>query len=132
MLIGEVARATGCHVETIRYYERIGLVDPPRRIGNGYRDYDASRTRSLRFIRRARELGFSLEEIRELLTLRQQPGDSCQAVSEVTSRHLANVRQRIRDLRAMENELARMAAACNDGSVATCHILESLAGEGGE
>ncbi len=129
MLIGQASRETGCHVETIRYYERIGLLASPGRTGGGYREYGRDHIRQLRFIHRARALGFSLEEIRELLALRQRPASSCRAVSEVTERHLAGVRQRIRDLRAMEGELSRMASECAGGRVAECRILDALAGE---
>ncbi len=124
---GELARRTGCNLETIRYYERIGLMpDPPRR-GSGYRVYDAGHVSRLRFILRAREAGFTIEEIRGLLALVDSGTQTCAEVKERTERHLAEVRAKIADLGRIERVLAATAAQCSGTEVPHCPILEALA-----
>ena len=102
MKIGEVAKRTGCNIETIRYYERIGVIDAPPRRG-AYRDYGPHDTERLRFIRRARELGFSLEEVRALLDLTPGHEVRCDEVQSIAEQHLASVRAKRADLERMEN-----------------------------
>ncbi len=129
LLRKELARRTGCNSETIRYYERIGLLDAPPRAANGYRVYDGRHLRQLRFIMRARALGFTLGEIRELLSLRER-GRPCREVADITRRHLEAVRGKIRDLQRIANRLAdtlgRCEAAQESGKAKACAILEAL------
>ena len=123
--ISEAAAASGCHLETIRYYERIGLLAAPLRTSSGYRNYTAQDVARLRFIKRGRELGFSLDEIRTLVELADQPGHACSDVDRLVLTHLVEVRQRIADLQRLEAELQRL-AGCNQSSVKDCRIIEAL------
>ena len=124
---GEVARHTGCNSETIRYYEKIGLLSAPPRNPNGYRVYDDILVRRLRFILRGRELGFTIEEIRGLLELADCGGQSCSEVQARTEHHLSEVRAKITDLRRIATILARTAAQCADNEAPGCPILDALA-----
>lgn len=126
MRIGEAATASGCHIETIRYYERVGLLPPPARTGGGYRDYLPQEVERLRFITRGRELGFSLEEIRSLLTLSDDPALSCHDVDQLARHHLADIQQRVRELRRIARELERTIASCAGGKRGQCAILGAL------
>ncbi len=118
--IGELSRRTTCNVETIRYYERIGLLPSPDRQGR-YRRYDARDVRRLTFVRRARELGFTLDEVRALLVLSTTDGQSaCTEVRAISVTHLADVRARIADLRAMERVLAAAIRQCDAGEQLGC------------
>jgi MerR family mercuric resistance operon transcriptional regulator len=121
-----LARQTGCHLETIRYYEKIGLMPDPRRSGSGYRIYDDGHAARLWFILRARELGFSVEEIRGLLALVDGGRQTCAEVKRRTEKHLAGVRAKIADLRRIEKELARTVAQCSGRKVPECLVLEAL------
>ena len=112
--IGELSRRTGCNIETIRYYERIGLLPRPDRRGR-YRHYDAGGVSSLAFIRRARDLGFTLDEIRALLRLSTGGQKACVEVRDLARNHLDYVRQRIADLRSMERVLAAAVRQCDAG-----------------
>lgn len=123
-----LARLTGCHLETIRYYEKIGVMPSPPRTGPGYRVYDERLVSRLRFILRARELGFAIEEIRGLLDLVDGGTQTCAEVRRMTGRHLADVRAKIADLRRMEKVLAATAAQCSGDQVPECPILRALAG----
>lgn len=124
----ELARRAGCHLESVRYYEKIGMLPEPPRTAAGYRVYGAGHLARLRFILRARELGFTLEEIRGLLKLADQGTLTCAEVERRTARHLAQVRAKIADLRRIEQVLAAAAAECTSGEVPTCPILDALAG----
>lgn len=126
MRIGEVAAAGGCHLETLRYYERIGLLDPPPRTSGGYRDYRREDVDRLQFITRGRGLGFSIEEIRNLLRLSENAELSCAGVDELARKHLDDVRAKLRDLRRMAAELERTIVRCHGGRRGDCVILESL------
>ena len=126
MKIGAAAVASGCHIETIRYYERIGLLPHPARTGGGYRDYLPKEVDRLRFITRGRELGFSLEEIRSLLALSDDPALSCRDVDQLARHHLADIEQRVRELRGIARELQRTIASCAGGKRGQCAILGSL------
>ena len=125
LTIGKLSKATAVKVETIRYYERIGLLGTPSRTDAGYRTFSERDAARLRFIKRGRELGFSLEEIRTLIELADQPGRSCGEVDRLVLEHLAEVRQRIADLRRLEAELQRL-AGCSQSSVAEGRIIEAL------
>jgi MerR family transcriptional regulator, mercuric resistance operon regulatory protein len=122
----ELARRTGCNLETIRYYERIGLMPGPPRTGAGYRIYDGSHVSRLRFILRARELGFAIAEIRGLLDLVDGGTQTCAEVKERTERHLADVRAKIADLGRIEAVLAATAAQCSGDEVPDCPVLNAL------
>jgi len=127
MKIGELANATATNVETVRYYEKIGLLAPPARSASNYRSYGNEHLARLSFIRRARDLGFTLEAVRELLTLSDDTGQSCEAVDQIASAHLAEVERKIDDLSALRSELTRVIGSCRHGTIAVCKIIESLA-----
>lgn len=124
---GELARRTGCNLETIRYYEKIGLLPEPPRSANDYRVYDETHVRRLRFVQRGRELGFSNEEIRGLLELVDGGNHTCREVKARTEHHLTDVRAKIADLRRIERILALTAAQCSGDAVPECPILDALA-----
>jgi MerR family transcriptional regulator, mercuric resistance operon regulatory protein len=130
MKISEAAAASGCHLETIRYYERIGLLSKAARRDNGYRDYTSAEVDRLRFITRGRDLGFSLEEIQSLLALAEQTDMSCADVDRLAREHLANIRGRIQALQRMAKELARTIEGCAGGARARCAILGDLKAPG--
>lgn len=123
--IGELSRRTGCNIETVRYYERIGLLPKPSRRGT-YRRYEAHDVGRLAFVRRARELGFTLEEIRGLLALATGGQDACSEVREIAATHLADVRTRIADLQAMERALAQAVRGCDAGEMTGCPVIRAL------
>jgi DNA-binding transcriptional MerR regulator len=128
--IGEAARQSGVKVPTIRYYEQIGLLAVPPRSEGNRRQYGGDDLRRLAFIRHARELGFEIEAIRTLLTLQDQPGQSCMAADEIARARLAEVEQRIASLTALKAELKRMVASCAHGTVDECRVIEILADHG--
>ncbi len=123
--IGDLSRRTGCNIETIRYYERIGLVPAPPRLGR-YRSYGSSDVQRLRFIRRARALGFTLDEIRTLLSLAPDAAENCAQAQDVAQAHLVDVRSKIAALRSMERVLAEAVDACASGERSGCPIIETL------
>jgi MerR family mercuric resistance operon transcriptional regulator len=122
----ELARRSGCNLETIRYYEKIGMMPDPRGSGTGYRYYDAALVRRLRFILRARELGFAIDEVRGLLNLIDGGTETCAEVKHRTEQHLADVRVKIVDLKRIEKILAETAAKCSGAAVPECPILDAL------
>ena len=122
----DLARATGCTLETIRYYETAGILPLPARTDAGHRTYDAADVQRLRFVLRARELGFSLEDVRGLLGLGDGALRSCAEVKEKTETHLAEVRAKIADLRRIEAVLSETASRCSGASVPDCAVLSSL------
>jgi MerR family mercuric resistance operon transcriptional regulator len=126
MKIGEVAKASGCHLETIRYYERIGLLPPPQRTASGYRDYSLSDVQRACFITRGRDLGFSLDEIRSLMRLTEDPDLSCERADHLAQHHLAEIRERIAQLQGMARELELTIKECAGGRRAACAILGTL------
>jgi MerR family transcriptional regulator, mercuric resistance operon regulatory protein len=123
--IGELSRRTGCNIETIRYYERIGLMPPPARRGR-YRSYGGEDVGRLGFVRRARELGFTLDEVRALLGLTVGGQASCAEVRELAASHLKDVRTRIADLKRMERVLADSVSACDAGQDPGCPLIQAL------
>lgn len=125
MLIGEFSRRTGCAIETIRFYEKIGILPKARRRGR-YRVYDAADVGRLVFVRRARELGFTLDEVRALLRLAGFGADACGEVRDLAASHLKDVRTRIADLHAMERVLADAVRRCNAGVEAACPLIDTL------
>ncbi|MCT4475489.1 MerR family transcriptional regulator [Bosea spartocytisi] len=122
----ELARRTGCNLETVRYYEKVGLLPEPPRTASGYRSYNSTHERRLRFVLRARELGFSLDEIRELLRLVDERDRPCAEARDVAAVHLADVRAKIADLRRMERVLDDVVAQCGDGTLPECPLIETL------
>ena len=126
MLRAQLARKTGCNLETIRYYEKVGLLPPPPRSGNGYRVYSPDLVRRLQFILRARDLGFAMDEIRSLLSLTDTGAQTCAEVMEKTQSHLDDVRCRIADLQRIERTLARTLIDCSGGNEPECAILNVL------
>jgi Cu(I)-responsive transcriptional regulator len=125
--IGELAKRTLTKVETIRYYERIGLLPEPARTEGNYRSYDDEQLGRLSFVRRARDLGFSIDQVRELLDLADQRDRSCEAVDVIARQHLAEVERKIADLTALRDELSDVLGRCRRGTVADCRIIETLA-----
>lgn len=128
MKIGELARQAGCGVETVRYYERVGLLPPPEREAqNNYRHYQARHLQLLLFIRRCRTLDLTQEEIRQLLAARQQPDAGCEAINQLVDAHLAQVRARLAELQALEQQLLALRGQCQ-ASLTTreCGILKEL------
>ena len=122
----ELARRTGCNLETIRYYEKIRMLPEPPRTASGYRVYDDTHTARLRFILRGRELGFSIEELRGLMSLVDRGTQTCAEVKALTERHLADVRKKIADLKRIEKVLAATAAQCSGEQVPECPVLDAL------
>jgi MerR family mercuric resistance operon transcriptional regulator len=126
--IGAAARRAGVNIETIRYYERAGVVAKPARAANGRRVYGEDEIGRLAFVRRARELGFTLGEIRTLARLADGPAAACDTVLAMTRAHLANVRRKIGDLARLERALASLAAQCARGRPRACPVIAALAG----
>ncbi|MEW9680691.1 helix-turn-helix domain-containing protein [Pseudomonas sp. TE50-2] len=124
--IGELAKTTQTKAVTIRYYEQLGLLPPSRRTAAGYRIYGEAERDRLLFVRRSRGLGFSLDDVRELLGFADHREASCAAVDEKVALQLEQVRGRIRDLRALERELERLLNCCQGGVIEECRIIESL------
>ncbi len=123
----ELARGTNCNLETIRYYEKPGVMPAPTRTAAGYCVYDESHVRRLRFILRARELGFAIEEIRGLLQPVGGGTQTCGGVKARTEKHPADVRAKMADLRRVERVLATTAASCSGDDIPECPVLEARA-----
>lgn len=124
--IGELASATNTKVETIRYYEQIGLLPCPKRTTGNYRAYTLDHLKRLSFIRRSRELGFNIEQVRDLLSLADQKQLPCDRVDGLTREHLASVDAKIADLRRLRAELASIISRCSCGTIAECRIIDAL------
>ena len=130
MKIGEMASATATNIETVRYYEKIGLLPLPARDAANYRSYGPEHLARLSFIRRARDLGFTLDQVRELLGLADHRDRSCAAVDAIATTHLTEIDRKIADLQALRGELGRLLGDCRQGTVAECLIIETLAPAG--
>jgi len=128
MKIGELASNAGVHIQTVRYYERRGLLADPRQSADGYREYDTATIHRLRFIRRAQELGFTLGEISELLVLRLDPETSASTVRIRASEKIEEIEGRIHDLERIKNALSHLASNCHgdSGPTGDCPLLEAL------
>ncbi|MCL7942284.1 helix-turn-helix domain-containing protein [Halomonas sp. ATCH28] len=127
MQIGDLARAAGTKVVTIRYYEKIGLLREPERSAGNYRSYSPDALDRLRFIRRCRELGFSLDQIRDLLALSSDTEQSCAEVDEIVAVHLAEVEKKIVDLQALAEQLRSISASCTGGgTISNCRIIDAI------
>ena len=127
LTIGRLAKATGTKVETVRWYEKVGLIDPPGRTEANYRVYAAGDLARLSFIRRARNLGFSLDQIRSLIEMSDDRDRDCASVDALATANLAEIDRKIADLRALRRELSNVVSSCRGGSVADCRILDALA-----
>jgi len=125
--IGRLAKETGSKVQTIRYYEDIGLLPAPPRTAGNHRVYDERHVRRLSFIRHSRELGFSLDAIREMLTLSDLPDRPCETVDRIAQIHLDEVMEKIARLTSLKTELERMISRCKGGRISECRIIEVLA-----
>ena len=131
--IGKVAQRAEIGIETVRFYEREGLIDAPPRGPSGYRQYPESIVRRLLFIKRAKELGFTLKEIKELLALHVDPGTTCEEVKRRAERKIADIDHKLRTLRRMKKTLLQLTDACGgQGSAEDCPILQSLDPHDGE
>lgn len=124
--IGAIAARTGVNIETMRYYERIGILPKPSRTAGGHRVYTAAHEQRLSFIRRSRDLGFSLDDVRALLGLAEGDGQTCLEVYELSVTHLKKVHQKIADLKRMERVLSSMVEGCAHGTVPSCPMIETL------
>ena len=125
--IGELAKETGVKVVTIRYYEQIGVLPPPSRSTANYRAYSPEHSQRLRFIRRCRDLGFSLDQVRDLFRLSAENAPSCAEVCRIAERHLEVIQRKLADLKRLSSELRRISASCNGSSpTGECRILEAL------
>ena len=125
--IGELGRLTETKVETIRYYERTGLMAAPDRTAGNYRLYDEAALNRLSFIRRARNLGFSIEQVQNLLALSDNRDQSCAEVDAITTAHLNEIERKIADLQALQGELSSLLSQCRRGKVSECLIIDTLA-----
>jgi DNA-binding transcriptional MerR regulator len=129
MSIGQLGQKTGVNIETIRYYERIGLLPAPSRAANGRRLYDDASARRLAFVRHGRELGFEIAVIRAMLEMQETPDLSCAEVTRIAGDQLRAVESRIVRLTTMRDELARITRECAGGRMADCRIIETLAND---
>lgn len=129
LTIGQLGETTGTKVETIRYYEKIGLLPAPDRTSGNYRSYTGEHLRRLGFIRRARELGFSIDDVRELLELAARGERPCKDVDRIAARHLATTERKIQALQRLRRELRATLASCVGGPVAECRVLQSLSAD---
>lgn len=126
MRIGELAKLTQTLVETIRFYEQAKVLASPPRTAAGYRNYGPGHVQRLTFVRRCRELGFSLDEVRSLLTIADRSEESCETVSHIADAHLEDVRKKLRRLRRLERTLVELQQSCKGGQIRQCRILDSL------
>jgi len=126
MTRGEVAKRTGCNPETVRYYEKIGLMPEPGRSKSGYRQYDPAHEDRLSFIIRSRELGFSIDDIKGLLDLVDRRAVSCADVKVIAQLHLEDIRRKLADLRGMERVLAETTRCCSGAEVPECPLIDTL------
>ena len=124
--IGTVSKRARVNIETIRYYERIGLMAPPRRTQAGYRLYDGEEVKRLAFVRRSRELGFGIDEIRALLKLVDDRSRACGDVQTLALRHLGDIQAKLADLRKMQHVLRKLVSRCAEGVVPDCPLIEAL------
>ncbi len=127
--IGEVSKRSGVNIETIRYYERLGLLPKPQRAANGRRVFEGAHMRRLTFIRRARALGFSQDEVRALLVLADGGAQSCSEVRDLANVHLHSIQEKIADLKKMERVLSNTVSRCKGKDAPACPVLDALAGQ---
>lgn len=126
MMIGQLARETSTKVTTIRFYETIGLLAAPSRTDSGRRSYGRPDVQRLQFIRNGRRLGFSIDEIRSLIGLAENPDQDCSAASAIAARHLDDVEIRLAQLSSLRDELATLARSCTSAQIADCRIIQAI------
>ena len=126
MRIGELAAICDCPFETIRYYEKIGLLPQPIRLANGYRSYDEAHGKWLQFILRSRALGFTQEEVRQLTDVAHQQRPACVEVHDLLQEHVIDVQMRVSELQRMERALIRLKDKCHDGTLHDCPVIDEL------
>lgn len=126
LMIGQLSARTGVNIETIRYYERIGLLPAPARTRGQHRAYDDAHMQRLAFIRRGRQLGFSLDDIRTLLALAERGEAACGATRDIALRHLADIQGKIASLKKLEAALKEMTRACKPGEQRSCPIIDAM------
>ena len=126
MRIGELAQAVGCHIETVRYYEKVGLIPVSARKPNGYRDYSDRHLQYLRLVRRARALGFSQNEIFELVRLIDIKDDSCDKVHEMVDKQIVALNQKLKEIKHIKKALTQLSIACEQGNHNDCPALDEL------
>ncbi|MBB6505693.1 Cu(I)-responsive transcriptional regulator [Sphingomonas endophytica] len=126
LMIGDIAKRTGTKVNTIRFYEDIGLMPEAARTAGGRRTYGDAEVRQLAFIRHARELGFSVDEIRSLIALTADPDQDCNEAGAIARRHLASVEDRITRLVALRDALSEATRSCEGGKIADCRVMEAI------
>lgn len=126
LAIGALSKQTGVNIETIRFYEKVGVLSPPARSPGGYRLYGPDHVKRLTFVRRARQLGFTLEEVRALLRLADDRAHSCAEARDMAAAHLDDIRAKIRDLKRLEKVLKDVIAQCADGTLPECPLIEAL------
>lgn len=124
--IGILSERSGVNIETIRYYEKIGIMPKPARSASGYRVYGSQHARRLHFVRRGRELGFSLDELRGLLRLVDGHAYTCREVHALTTEHLKDIRQKIADLQRLEQVMSDMASKCSGDQIPECPVIDAL------
>lgn len=125
--IGEMSRRTNVKVPTIRYYEQMGLITAPERSSGNQRRYSKSELQRLSFIKHARDLGLTIDAIRELLELSESPNKSCEFADEIASHHLQSVQGKIKQLKKLEKELKRIVSSCDGDTVENCYVIQALA-----
>ncbi|MEN5168720.1 helix-turn-helix domain-containing protein [Brevundimonas pondensis] len=126
LTIGHLALSTGVNLETVRYYERIGLMPSPARTQGGHRCYEPEHAQRLRFIRRSRELGFGIDAIRRLIALSEPTAQSCSEVRDMAQDHLVSIEAKIADLQRLQALLKQTVADCGDGGQVRCPVIEEL------
>jgi MerR family mercuric resistance operon transcriptional regulator len=126
MQIGQLSKKTGCNIETIRYYEKRGLLPSPPRTAGGYRLYDPDHLKRLTFVMRSRDLGFSMAEIEKLLSLVDEHQLTCHDMHQQTLAHVGDIQSKIADLKRLERVLTEIASKCSDGTVPECPIIDAL------
>ena len=133
LTIGQLAKRAGVGVETIRFYEREGLLDEPERLPSGYRQYDAAAVERVMFLRRAQRLGFTLKDAKDLLGLKEDPTADRSDVREKASKKVADIEQKIKDLEGMKEDLTRLIAECEGhGPASHCPIIEAISTDADE
>lgn len=126
MKIGEIAKQTGLKIETVRFYETEGLIAPPERSGGNYRLYNSTHLNRLSFIKRARDLGFTLDQVRDLLRLADDPRGSCDEVDAIADLHIKEIDRKLADLSALRSELVRWGGHCRATTIAECKLIDAL------
>lgn len=125
--IGEMSRRTNVKVPTIRYYEQMGLITAPERSSGNQRRYSRSELQRLSFIKHARDLGLTIDAIRELLELSESPNKPCEFADKIASQHLQSVQSKIKQLKKLEKELKRIVSSCDGDTVENCYVIQALA-----